>query len=38
MGCVEGSPEWAELAAITDAIEAYETVRWPKGKGEGGKG
>ena len=38
MGCPEGSPEEAELATLTDAIEAYETVRWPDGKTERGKG
>ena len=37
-GCIEGSEEEAELVVITDAIEAYETVRWPLGKEPGGKG
>jgi len=27
MGCVEGSPEEAELAMLTDIIEAYEGQR-----------
>jgi hypothetical protein len=32
MGCAENSPEEAELAALTDAIEAYELLRWPEGR------
>jgi hypothetical protein len=37
-GCPKGSAEEAELETITDAIEAYEAIRWPLGKEPGGKG
>ena len=38
MGCTENSPEEAELAVLTDVIEAYEQQRWPEGKIPDGKG
>jgi hypothetical protein len=38
MGSVEGSTEEAELAMLTDIIEAYERQRWPDGRIPGGKG
>jgi hypothetical protein len=37
-GCIEGSPDEAELVSIVDAIDAYEEKRWPLGKIPGGKG
>ena len=38
VGCAEGSPEETELAALADAIDAYETIRWPRGRIPGGIG
>jgi hypothetical protein len=38
IGCTDGSADQDELEAIGQALEAYETVRWPKGKADGGKG
>jgi hypothetical protein len=34
----EGSDEETELKRIVDVFEAYEAVRWPTGKVNGGKG
>jgi hypothetical protein len=38
MGCVEGSAEEAELAMLTDIIEAYERQRWPEAQDLGRQG
>ena len=37
IGCTDGSADQDELEAIGEAIEAYENVRWPDGKVDGGK-
>ena len=37
MGCTENSAEEAELAALTDVLEACERRRWPPGRISGGK-
>ena len=36
MDCTKNSPEEAELAALTDVIDAYERQSWPEGKIPGG--
>jgi hypothetical protein len=35
--CPERSDEEAEFATITDAVQAYQAVRWPNGRVDGGK-
>jgi hypothetical protein len=37
-GCTEGLDEAAELEAIADVLDAYESKRWPDVKEPGGKG
>jgi hypothetical protein len=36
-GCIEGSAEDQELAAIITTIDGYEQLRWPNGTTAGGK-
>jgi hypothetical protein len=38
MGAPEASDGATELQLISDAVEAYEIKRWPRGKIPGGKG
>ena len=38
IGCTDGSAGQDELETIGEVIEAYESVRWPDGKIDGGKG
>jgi hypothetical protein len=38
VGCTDGSADQDELEGIGEAIEAYEAVRWPDAKVDGGKG
>jgi hypothetical protein len=38
IGCTDASADQDELEAIGEAIEAYERLRWPDGKVDGGTG
>lgn len=38
VGGIEDSEEYRELGAMANAVEAYESKRWPEGKIPGGKG
>jgi len=38
MGAPEATEGATELQIISDAVEAYEIKRWPRGKVPGGKG
>jgi hypothetical protein len=37
-GCTDGSPEEAEYIKLVEAIEVYESKRWPAGKIPGTRG
>jgi hypothetical protein len=37
-GCSENFEAGAELAAIADALQTYEAIRWPAGRAGSGKG
>ena len=38
IGCPDGSADQDELVAIGEALEAYESRRWPQGRADDGKG
>ena len=38
IGCPDGSADQDELVAIGEALEAYESRRWPHGRADDGKG